>query len=496
MLQREPDGTPYDARVGTPERTVFGIGRNGYRPGHWSPALWGAAAGVLPAAAALLSRMRGIDLAYHVRAGEIALASGELVRTDPFTFTRAGRAWLNQQWGAQLVFASAHRLLGWAGVALTYAAALGAGFSILYRSCRRAGADARTSGVLVLLSFLVGATSLGARPQALAVPLFTSVWLLLARRDAWAWLVPGLALVWANVHGSFVLAPALATFAVAEDLLGRRPARRSALIAVATVLASFVTPFGPAVWGYALDVVGDETIRNTVAEWRPPSPLAAGGALFWASGAAVAAVGIRRRRTVRAIDVARLLAFFALGALTVRSTLWWALAAPPVVAGWYRTAAPRSPEGAPAGSRGLVVAAASVAVLALAAGVRAGTDDVTGAPARLADDAPQVLVGATRRALPAGSRLLVFQPFASWFEFALPGYPVMVDSRIELFPDDVWRDYDTVIVAGAGWQEIPRSWRISAIVLPPRAVLADALRDDPAWRPVADVEAGSVFVRR
>ena len=102
-------------------------------------------------------------------------------------FTNTGRPWLNQQWAAQLIFASAHRLLGWAGVGITYAAAIGSGFSLLYRSCRRAEAAPRTAALLTLLGFMIAAGSLAARPQALAVPLFTGTWLLLARRDRWTW---------------------------------------------------------------------------------------------------------------------------------------------------------------------------------------------------------------------------------------------------------------------------------------------------------------------
>src|SRR5919204_3225192 len=132
--------------MGTPKGTVFRIGRNRSHGDQWSDTWWAAAAGVLPAAAALASRMRAIDLAYHVRAGQLAIRSGDVVRTDPFTFTTGGRPWLNQQWGAQLVFASAHRLAGWAGVAVAYAGALGAGFALLYRSCRRAGADVPAAG--------------------------------------------------------------------------------------------------------------------------------------------------------------------------------------------------------------------------------------------------------------------------------------------------------------------------------------------------------------
>jgi hypothetical protein len=433
-----------------------------------------------------------------VRAGEVALSTGEIVVNDPYSFTRAGEPWLNQQWGAQVVFASAHRIWGWAGVALVYSAALGAGFAFLYRACRRAGSDVRTAAVLAIVGFLVGASSLGARPQALAVPLFTGTWLLLARRDRWTWLVPLLAVVWANVHGSFVLAPVLTAFALGDDLVGRKPPGRSAAIVIATIAATAATPFGPTVWSYVVDVATNDTIRSTVAEWRPPSLLSGAGSLFWLSGAAVVAVALTRRSRVRVMDVARLAVFFALGAMALRSTVWWALAAPPVVAGWLALPEPRSEDTATASSsrRTLEVVAVSFVLLAAAFSVRAGTDAVTGAPKRLAADAPEVLVDATRRALPVGSRLLVFQPFASWFEYSLPEDPVMVDSRIEFFPGSVWQDYDTAIVAGEGWQAILDRDEIAGVILPPGAVLARELRDDAAWTLEADGSAGSVFVRR
>jgi hypothetical protein len=441
--------------------------------------------------------MKAIDLAYHVRAGELALRSEEVVRVDPFTFTVGSEPWLNQQWGAQIIFASAHRVWGWNAVALTYAAAIGAGFSFLYRSCRRAGSDPRAAAILTILGFVVGAGSLGARPQALAVPLFTATWLLLARRDRWTWLVPVLAVVWANVHGSFVLAPVLAAFALGDDLLARRPPGRGVVIVLATSAATFLTPFGPSVWSYAVDVATDDTIRRTIVEWQPPSPLSGAGALFWLSGIAVVAAGLTRRSAVRAIDVVRLLVFFALGAAALRSTVWWGLATPPIVAAWL--AMPEASKERPHDEEGrlrFATVVASAALLALAFLVRSGTDPVTGAPRRLRADAPEVLVRATRRALPAGSRLLVYQPFASWFEHSLPGDPVMVDSRIELFPDEVWRDYDTAIVAGDRWRDVVEGWRVSGIVLPPGATLAEELKDDPDWRPVIETAAGSVFARR
>lgn len=482
--------------MGTPKRVVFRASRNRANVGRKSDPPWATVATVLPACAALLARMRAVDLAYHVRAGELTLRTGEIVRTDTFTFTASGHPWLNQQWAAQVIFAFAHRLFGWAGVAITYAASLGSGFALLYGSCRRAGARPRTSAVLSVLGFLIGAGSLAARPQSLAIPLFTGTWLLLARRGPWIWLIPVLAVIWANVHGSFVLAPLLTAFALADDLVARRPIRRTVLLILATVAGTFVTPFGPAVWSYALDIAGNETIQSMVAEWRPPLPFTLRGAPFWFSAIAVAVVGLSKRREVRLVDAVRLLVFFALGVPAFRATLWWALAAPPIVASWYRGADRTAPWVATARPvRDRAAAAVVLALLPISLLVRTGIDPVSGASIRLARDAPEVLVDATRRSLPTGSRLLVFQPFASWFEYSLPEDPVMVDSKVELFPAALWREYIRVIHAEDGWERILDRHEIRGVILEPEAVLAEKLLTTDGWERVADGPAGSVFVR-
>lgn len=458
---------------------------------------WSLMACLLPAFASLLARMRAIDLAYHVRAGELSLRTGDVLVIDPFTFTHGGESWLNQQWGAQALFAAAHRLLGWAGVSLTHALAMGSGFTFLYRSCRRAKASSRTAALLTLLAFMVATGSLAARPQALAVPLFTGTWLLLWRRDAWTWLVPVLALIWANLHGSFVLAPLLVALALGEDLTERRPAARTVGLLVSTIAATCVTPFGPGVWSYAVEISRNETIRNWVAEWRPPSPLSLSGGPFWVSGAAVAVLGVTKRRVVRPIDVARLLIFFALGVPAIRGTLWWALAAPPVLARWFR-APERGRAGVDPGGKDILkitTAACIVALIPIAFLLRGGTDAATHASRRLAADAPEVLADATRDALPKGSRLLVYQPFASWFEYSLPEDPVMVDSRIELFSDAVWHDYDRAITAAGGWEEVLDRYEIEGVILPPDAVLRTELLRTQGWSRVVDGPGGSVFVR-
>ena len=89
--------------------------------------LWLALAILLPALAATIAPMSTVDLAYQVRAGELMLGSLAVLRTDPFTFTVFGEPWLNQQWGAGVLFAAVHGLAGWGGLVILRVVAGGCG---------------------------------------------------------------------------------------------------------------------------------------------------------------------------------------------------------------------------------------------------------------------------------------------------------------------------------------------------------------------------------
>ena len=45
-----------------------------------------------------------------------------------------------------------------------------------------------------------------------------------------------------------------------------------------------------------------------------------------------------------------------------------------------------------------------------------------------------------------------------------PTLPVAVDSRIELFPNDVWADYLTVTQGGDGWEDVLAAWAPTLVI--------------------------------
>jgi hypothetical protein len=461
--------------------------------------VWMVVAIAGPIIVMLTARMGMVDLAYHLRAGATILDTGAIPAVDRYTFTAAGLPWLDQQWGAQAILALTFRAGGWHGLALLRAVAAGLTSFFVFRACRARGASGRAAALLTIAAFALSITNLAMRPQMLAYPLFAAtLWIVVdrERHPTRLWIIPPVVMIWANLHGSFVLGPLMVGSAGLSDLVAHRPgARRTLGLAVVTTLATLIGPFGPRVWAYALAIGTSDQIRGAITEWAPTSTAALGGVLFLGSAAVVAGFLARRGEPTPWADLIWLGVAFAIALQAVRGVVWWGLTAPVIVAGLLptRRRTHRSAKGV-----STLNAAAIVTVIALV-GIMAvhdpGYDPLIGTTARIRQ-ASQRHVDAVRAAVPSGSRLFVAQPSASWFEFALPSMPVFVDSRVEVFPERVWADYFAVAHGQDGWRDVLDRWRVDAVVTDLYTEdLREQMADDPGWQEVYADRIGAVFVR-
>src|ERR1035441_8163308 len=87
---------------------------------------------------ALQSLLSDGDTGWHIRTGELVLATGHAPVADPFSFTRAHQPWFAWEWLADVVFAQTWRWRGLAGVAALAGAILAlAATALLARLLRR-----------------------------------------------------------------------------------------------------------------------------------------------------------------------------------------------------------------------------------------------------------------------------------------------------------------------------------------------------------------------
>jgi hypothetical protein len=464
-------------------------------------AFWSFLAVALPVLASLLAPMSTVDLTYQLRAGAEILSSGAIPAADTWTFTINGLPWFDQQWGAQVILRLAEALGGWTGLVLVRAGLTAVVVGCLFWIAVRRGLDARTSALLTLAAFVVAAPAMALRPQLMGMALFALLLLVISmrhRRPRAMWLALLIVAIWANVHGSFVIGPLSLGLTWVADAVERSPtARLTLLITAVSLVAACLTPFGPAVWAYAAGLSSNASVTTLVSEWQPTSIRTAAGILFFASALAIVALLARRGRATDWPTLLWLGAFFAIGAYAERGIAWWSLAAAVAVT-WFVEQAPARDRVEPALVRRInvgVAVAMVVAGLALLP-VWRPLDPGTRAPAGLLTDAPSGVTSAVRDVVKPGDRILNAQRWGSWLEYTFPGSLVAVDSRVEIIPAAVWREYESVISGRDVWQDILGSWGVTMVVAPATDV---RLRDEllaAGWQVVYSGADGHVMRER
>jgi hypothetical protein len=451
--------------------------------------------------------MSTVDLAYQVRAGDLMRASGTVLRADPFTFTAAGQPWVNQQWGTGVLLSLGYSAGGWAGLAVLRALLIGLVVGIVFWTARR-WLPVRPAAALALVSFVVGIGSLALRAQLFGIVCFVIVIALLAdrrRHPRLAFLVPLVVLAWANLHGSFFLGVGAAALALLADLQAPAARWRSAAILALSAIASVVTPFGAGSWSYAVGLSTNSDVARLVTEWQRTTPLSFDGALFYLTVLAAAVmVAAARRRAGRWPSLAGLLwlaGLVVVGAWAERGLVWWAFGAPVVLAPMLaRLAARDQPANArpePAGLRRLNLGIGILLALLVVALQPLWRPSATIAgPDGLLSDAPVGLAVALRNHATPADRVVVPQRWASWFEWASPGVPVMVDSRIEVEPESAWSEYSAVAAGGPGALQALARTGTTLVVVDRRdqgALLATLEAAGSGWGVAAQDDDGAIF---
>ncbi len=231
-------------------------------------------------------------IGWHIRNGEQILSKHAITRTDPFSSTMGGHIWYSWEWLYDIVISSVHHWLGLNGVVLLTAVAIATTFCLALRIALKRGGGLPIA--LLLLLIAVGAASIHflARPHVLSW-LFAVIWFDLLESDASA---PGspsyrrliwyalLILLWANLHGGFLLGFVLLGFygiGAAIQLLFNRDvedaaATRSKLkyFAMAfglSAIASLMNPFGYELYSHIYGYLGNRFLMDHIDEFLSPN---------------------------------------------------------------------------------------------------------------------------------------------------------------------------------------------------------------------------------
>lgn len=373
--------------------------------------------------------------------GWLALVAGRLIahdgipHHDTLAALTAGREWIDQQWLGQLalyalVVAGGLRALVAANVVL-----VAGGFVAACVFARRRGGHPTTVGVVALLALLpLVAATLTVRTQSLVYVPFVLLVAFLARErltTSSVLVLLGVLVIWANVHGSALLAGGLIVLRGAAALYESRrvgtSGRAAWLALLGPIPCLFASPYHLHLVSYYGTTALNPSFGKYLAQWAPTrfSPIAAPLLLLlfgsvWMLGRAGRAYSLYERCV---LVVAVLLGLTAVRQWAFSGLLLVGLA--PV--GFDQAFRRRPPRAAPVLGT----------VIALVAGVAAvvGTVDALSAPhADLARNYPARAADATVRAAGSGRTVYAAEEFADWLLWEHPELAgrVAFDVRYEL----------------------------------------------------------------
>lgn len=256
------------------------------------------------------------DLWGHVVFGQQMLKTGTLERIESYSWTANGQAFINHEYGADLVLGGTHLLAGGMGLLLLK---LGVGL-VAFLLALRLGAKSLTwpasaiAWAVAAVAVVEISFGFAARPQ-----IFTCLGLVLLlmflRRIhegalRWAFALPPLFVLWVNVHGGVLAGVGLLVLAAGVTTVEWVYKRSSpeATIKVRTVLALWLATLGTIAalfcnpWGAALPAWLINSVlwfRPEIQEWNP-TPLGLDHATLFVliAASAFAWAASRRRRAL------------------------------------------------------------------------------------------------------------------------------------------------------------------------------------------------------
>jgi hypothetical protein len=442
---------------------------------------------------ATLSRSLSTDVFWQLAAGQWMLAHHAVVGLDPFSYTEAHHRWVADEWGSEVALAALFKLFGAAAYNL---------FSVLTGTmclvCTMAYARAlgarggRLAAIAVLLA--VGIAAFVTQDRGLS---FSLIWLPLelliltkARANArWLWWLPVLCVAWVNTHGSILvglfvlgveLAWSIAPPSVAAHVggVGRSPFPKPLALATAgSVLASFVSPYGPGLLSYDLSVARNTQIGQYIEEWKSPDFHSLFVLLTIGVPLLVLILAVRRRR-IMLLEVTLGAAFF-LGTLhSIRVEIYLMIAA----AGLAATL-PRRKEWSAMARRWVGAGAIGLMIALLAT--------------------PSVPAGSVTRDTPVQAfNFLAAHPGRIFTEYTWGDYSIarhratFVDGRTDLFAGPVLSEFFAVSNVTTAPDPILDRYHVDYVVWAPHTPLELLLAHDRTWMVVDRTSEAVVFARR
>jgi hypothetical protein len=447
------------------------------------------------------------DTFYHLATGNWILEHGTVPRADPFSHTVPGLRWIDHGWLSQVVLALSYKAFALQGMVLVTLAMLALALGMMNQFLLRYLPPIYVLALVVIGGALV-TPHLLARPHmmGLAIAVAWTIQLVKAREEGRTpplWMIP-LMVLWANVHGSFIIGLGLtgmmgfeAALSATNDPDRIRNLTRWGAFGIASGLAAFATPNGLDGVLFPFQLSSMETVSEII-EWKSPNFRSMPVFLLWIIGVFALGYGSGVKlpwTRIAMICVLMIMALTAVRHIEMLALLGPILAAPALGPQIRQMTADRKSDrldalfeaaARPAAARGTLVALGLL-------GAASAAFVLVPMPLTDSETRPVAAVEAARAAGVTGN---VFNDygFGSYLIFA--GVPPYIDGRMDMYGAKFARRFlDTVAKPDVLLPETLTEHQITWTLLGPKSTAVRVMDRTPGWHRIYADEWAVVHVR-
>jgi len=459
--------------------------------------------------------MSDADFWFHLKTGQYIFATGSIPRTELFSFTYQGIPWVAHGWLSGVLFYAVWASVGPKFLIFLFALLTALAFWIAFK---RADSHPFFAGIAMLIGVWTALPNIGVRPRVFTI-LFASIYLALLGRFArgvkerWIWLLLPLIVLWANLHGGFLIGLAWIVLTALGMILDRwadvleQPdgfrarLRILLLLFMGCGLAGLINPYGIRLYTGAISVLRSKIFQDLVNDWLSPNfHLAANRPLLLLMLMTIAVLALSPRRP-KPSEVLLFVATLYTTLKTQRNAVVFALVAVPMFANYFQTWFASTRFGRSFGANrtdsnprfALVVAVTLLFPLVLFALKLKAT--VYSAPTQESLEVPVKAVEYMKENAITGRTFAVPNVWGAYILWAAPKNPVYIDGR-DVYPDTFVKEYVDIYQGRLDWRRPFADHDVQIVVIEPDRVLARELGESPDWDRVYQDDMSLVFKRR